>query len=122
MRTTTVAAMAEMKNPRSICTFVKRMNHLLRVPSLSSPVDSAQPTEPAGYSPPMPGEVSSCFYFSLGGVLTYSKEEAVRSKSSKKACGTPTRAIRSSAKCGEEDDNDGRSETLSDFVSIQSRS
>lgn len=37
-RTTMVAMAAEMKNARSICTLVKRMNHLLRVPSLSSPV------------------------------------------------------------------------------------
>jgi hypothetical protein len=115
-----VATIAEMKNARSICTFVKRMNHLLRVPSLSSPVDSAQPTEPAGYSPPMPGEVSSYFYFSLGGVITDSKEEAVRSKSSEKASGAPARAIRSSAKCGEDDDNDGGPEILSDLVFIRS--
>jgi hypothetical protein len=50
--------MAAMRKARSICTFVKRMNHLLRDPSLSSPVDSAQPTLPAGYSPPMPIVVS----------------------------------------------------------------
>lgn len=37
--------------PRSICTFVKRMNHRLRVPAFISPEDSAQPTLPAGYSP-----------------------------------------------------------------------
>lgn len=58
IRTTTVATIALMKKARSICTLVKRMNHLLRVPSLSSPVDSAQPTLPAGYSPPMPTCVS----------------------------------------------------------------
>lgn len=34
-------------NPKSICTFVKRMNHRLREPDLSSPVDSAQATLPA---------------------------------------------------------------------------
>ena len=33
---------------------VKRMNHMFLVPDLSSLVDSAAPTLPAGYSPPIP--------------------------------------------------------------------
>lgn len=37
--------------PQSIMEFVNRMNHRFRVPLLSSPLDSAQPTLPAGYSP-----------------------------------------------------------------------
>lgn len=61
IRTTTVATIALMKKARSICTLVKRINHLFRVPSLSSPVDSAQPTLPAGYSPPIPAWVSMLF-------------------------------------------------------------
>jgi len=39
---------------QSIMVLVKRMNQVFLVPDLSSPVDSAQPTLPAGYSPPMP--------------------------------------------------------------------
>lgn len=42
---------APMTKPQSIIVFVKRMNHLLREPDLSSPLDSAQLTLPAGYSP-----------------------------------------------------------------------
>lgn len=42
---------APMTKPTSIMEFVNRMNQRLRVPRLSSPVDSAQPTLPAGYSP-----------------------------------------------------------------------
>ena len=37
--------------PKSICTVVNMMNQRFRWPSLSSPVDSAQATLPAGYSP-----------------------------------------------------------------------
>jgi hypothetical protein len=70
MSTTTVATMAEMKKARSIWTFVKRMNHLLRVPCLSSPVDSAQPTLPAGYSPPMPFVRQSVIVLSLSPYLS----------------------------------------------------
>lgn len=39
---------------QSIIVLVKMMNHMLRVPDFSSLVDSAQPTLPAGYSPPIP--------------------------------------------------------------------
>lgn len=42
---------APITKPQSIIEFVKRMNHLLRVPDFSSPLDSAQLTLPAGYSP-----------------------------------------------------------------------
>jgi hypothetical protein len=49
---------------QSIMVLVKRMNHVLRVPDLSSPVDSAQPTLPAGYSPPMP--IPTCIGVSDG--------------------------------------------------------
>ena len=42
---------APKTNPQSIMEFVNKMNHLFRVPLLSSPLDSAQPTLPAGYSP-----------------------------------------------------------------------
>lgn len=37
-----------------MAVLVKRMNQRLRVPDLSSALASEQPTEPAGYSPPMP--------------------------------------------------------------------
>jgi len=39
---------------QSIMEFVNKMNHMFLEPALSSPVDSAHPTEPAGYSPPIP--------------------------------------------------------------------
>lgn len=39
---------------QSIMVLVNMMNHRFREPDLSSPVDSAAPTLPAGYSPPMP--------------------------------------------------------------------
>lgn len=39
---------------QSIIVLVNMTNQKLRVPLFSSPVDSAQPTLPAGYSPPMP--------------------------------------------------------------------
>lgn len=39
---------------QSIIVLVNMMNHRFREPDLSSPVDSAAPTLPAGYSPPMP--------------------------------------------------------------------
>jgi len=43
-----------IKLTQSIMLLVKRMNHMFLLPDLSSPVDSAHPTLPAGYSPPMP--------------------------------------------------------------------
>lgn len=45
---------APITKPQSIIEFVKRMNHRFRVPDFNSPLDSAQLTLPAGYSPPMP--------------------------------------------------------------------
>jgi hypothetical protein len=54
--TTIVATMAAIRNARSICTLVNRINHLFLDPSRSSPVLSAQPTDPAGYSPPIPAK------------------------------------------------------------------
>lgn len=40
-----------MTKPQSIIVLVKRMNQRLRVPDFMSPLASAQPTLPAGYSP-----------------------------------------------------------------------
>lgn len=58
---------------QSIMVFVKRMNHMFLVPDLSSLVDSAAPTLPAGYSPPMP--MPTYLSVSLSGV--YMATEAV---------------------------------------------
>ena len=82
MTMTMVATMAATKNAISIWTLVKRMNHLLRLPDLSSPVDSAQPTEPAGYSPPMPADGQSLLSLNVGRIKpTNAQEETVRDKS-----------------------------------------
>jgi hypothetical protein len=43
-----------MVQTQSIIVLVNRMNHVFLVPDFSSLVDSAHPTLPAGYSPPMP--------------------------------------------------------------------
>lgn len=42
---------APKTKPQLIMVLVKRMNHLCLVPFFRSPVDSAHPTLPAGYSP-----------------------------------------------------------------------
>lgn len=54
---------APKTKPRSIMLLVKRMNQRLRVPLLSSPLDSAQPTLPAGYSPADRQTVSQSPFF-----------------------------------------------------------
>jgi hypothetical protein len=46
--TTSIGTNALTTKPRSIWKSVAKMNHRLRWPFLSSPVDSAAPTEPAG--------------------------------------------------------------------------
>jgi hypothetical protein len=77
---------AATTKPASIAKFVNQMNHLLRVPDSSSPVLSEQPTDPAGYSPP----------------ITDSKEKSIRSKCSEHAVDATMSTIRASSKSGED--------------------
>ena len=121
--TTTVATMAEMKNARSICTLVNKMNHLFLEPSFRSPVFSAHPTLPAGYSPPIPLSSkpisifpnASCFRVHdstthMDSALTNTQEKSVYNQSSYKSCWAASGTVRSRSESSKQDDDNRRHE------------
>ena len=111
MSTTIMAVSADATKPKSICTLVKRMNHRLRVPSLSSPLLSAQATLPAGYSP--------LFKVSAGkreietvedGPDTDAEQEAIGRERCEEALDGAARSPRAGGEDGEDDQDGGRDE------------
>ena len=84
------------------------MNQRFRCPSLSSPVDSAQATLPAGYSPLLHSQPN----FLLNKVKSIpnadTHKEPPRSQSRKKSLSAAASAVRAGGKGREDEEDDGR--------------